>query len=146
MAFWCSRGCCVLVVFCQHSRRIIEGNQGRLPFFRQLFCHAVGTNSVAVLAFLGAIWAHFWVPDVPRGSPGGHFRALFGALVSFLAQSTIRRYPCGAPASCLAGCCALSVQCWMGLTAARLPGSRFRHPLRILLCMTSSSSVGSAKK
>ncbi len=47
---------------------------------------------------------------------------------------------------CLAGRCSLSVQFWMGLTAARLPGSRFRHPLRILLCMTSSFDGSAAKK
>ncbi len=46
----------------------------------------------------------------------------------------------------LAGRSALSVQFWMGLTAARLPGGRFRHPLRIRLCMTSSSVGSDAKK
>ena len=46
----------------------------------------------------------------------------------------------------LAGFSALSVQFWMGLTAARLPGGRFRHPLRIRLCTTSSLDGSAAKK
>ena len=156
MAFWCSRGCCVLVVFCQHSRRIIEGNQGRLPFFRQLFCHAVGTYSVAVPALLGAIWAPFgrisgsqmtlgallgvifgpflvpWCPFWHNLQLGGTLVVLLRLVFSIL--QSIRRYLCWC--AWFLHCRVLGPVCTgfslgVGLTAAGVPGSRFRHPTRI---------------